>query len=446
MQECITEIMKPRYQLLLTAITPLIIALCIVAFAVHHQARALEERQGDIIKNGYLAARESELQHYVGLAKRAITPLYESGKTDESTRNEAKAVLNGLLYGKDGYFFVYDREGNLLVEPNRPNLVGTNRWNHTDKDGYQNIQNFIRKAEAGGGFVKYKTEKPSTKETAPKLAYVIPLPRWGWILGTGIYLDDVDSVLGGIGGQVAKNNADMMRWIGSVAFFGITIIVFLSLILNLRERHAVKEAERARLASELHDSVCQRLTAIKLQVEAGNEMSALMPEPSITAQRLFEKTAADISDLTKEVKEIAHSLYPANLKGLGLAGALRELVSETENTRTKIGFSTYGVAHDLTEPENLALYRVAQESLMNVMRHANAKNAAVRLESNTRCTQVIISDDGIGFDVNGLNRTSHGMGLRNLRERMKEISGELDVASSNHGTTIIATVFPRSIT
>ena len=438
--------MNPRILFLLSAIGPLVLGLCTVAIAVNHKAKVLEIKQGQIIKMAYLSARAAELEHYVALAQQAIAPLYKTGRTDEAIKNEAKTILNGLLYGKDGYFFVYDTAGNLLVEPHRPALVGTNRWAHTDMDGKFHIQNFIRIAQAGGGFEDYKTEKPSTKQTSPKRAYVVFLPNWNWVLGTGLYMDDVEGVLEGVGKQVAKNNADMLLWIGGIALFGIAIIIFLGLILNLRERHAAQEAERARFALELHDGVCQELAAIRLNVETGNEMVATLPDTGAAkaVRSKFEKIALDITSLAEQVRGIAHSLYPPSLKDLGLAGALRQLVSVMETSSTNIAFSTHGLTNDLTRPASLALYRVAQVSLVNIINHARAQKASVRLENDDLHTSVIIWDNGIGFDANSLKPASKGMGLRNMKERMEELGGTLEIQSSSEGTTIVATLLKSS--
>ena len=82
-----------------------------------------------------------------------------------------------------------------------------------DSDGSPTIQNLISRANEGGGFVRYQWVKPSSHHTAPKLGYVVALPNWGWILGTGIYLDDVDDALAKIDAQVSGNIRSTMLWI-----------------------------------------------------------------------------------------------------------------------------------------------------------------------------------------------------------------------------------------
>src|SRR5438093_7098118 len=101
--------MKLRQKIIFLAIVPLILALCAIAIAVRHQAIALGQQQRASIEAAYLASKEAELKHYVTLATRSIAHLYDSGRSDEATLDEAKNILAKLDYGSDGYFFVYDQ-------------------------------------------------------------------------------------------------------------------------------------------------------------------------------------------------------------------------------------------------------------------------------------------------------------------------------------------------
>ncbi|MGR9580656.1 cache domain-containing protein, partial [Pandoraea sputorum] len=133
-----------------------------------------------------LTNKRAELLHYVGLARNAIEPLY-NGPDTPAARTEALATLARMEFGKDGYFFVYDLDGNSLMHPRQPELVGHNLWSLKDPAGAPTIQRLISAARAGGGYVEYSWEKPSLQQTAPKLGYVIALPKWNWMIGTGIY-------------------------------------------------------------------------------------------------------------------------------------------------------------------------------------------------------------------------------------------------------------------
>ena len=198
--------MKLRQKVIFLAIAPLILALCAIALFVRHQAVTLAQQQRATIQQAYLASKEAELKHYVALATHSVAHLYDSGRNDPATLDEAKRILSTLSYGDDGYFFIYDLQGKNLMHPRQPELVGHNLWNLRDPTGEPTVQRLIERANAGGGLERYVWLKPSTSKPAPKLGYVVPMERWGWMMGTGIYLDDVDAALAKIDAQQSQQH------------------------------------------------------------------------------------------------------------------------------------------------------------------------------------------------------------------------------------------------
>ena len=239
--------MKLRQKILVLAIAPLILAVFAIALAVHYQAVVLANQQRASVEAAYLASKEAELAHYVSLATRSIAHLYESGHHDDATLNEAKAILAKLDNGDDGYFFMYDLQGKNLMHPRQPDLVGRNLWNLKDANGNPTIQRLINQAKAGGGFVRYLWEKPSSGKVVPKLGYVVLLDRWGWMLGTGIYLDDVDTALAKIDAQISSNIQYTMLWITAIAITSALIIALSGLALNISEYRVARAEEHADL-------------------------------------------------------------------------------------------------------------------------------------------------------------------------------------------------------
>lgn len=451
--------MKLRQKIIVLAIAPLIAALAAIALAVQFQAKILAEQQRATVEAAYHASKEAELKHYVVLATRSIAHLYDSGRDDAAAQKEAIAILAKLDYGDDGYFYLYKLDGKNLMHPRQPELVGRNLWEMRDTSGSLTIQRLIAKAKAGGGYVRYLWEKPSSGKVAPKLGYVVALERWGWMLGTGIYLDDVDAALAKIDAQISGNIRSTMYWIAAIAIAGALVIALSGLALNISENRVAdaklrvlaqrvvrsQEEERARLSRDLHDGISQWLVSIKLQVESGiAKLIAHANQPEL-ARASFDRAAGQLNDVLGEVRRISHDLRPALLDDLGLAAALDHLTREfSEHTGVTASFVAEGTTDGLSDVANTVLFRIAQETLTNIKRHANASLVQVCVTGGKAAVCLMISDNGIGFDVAGIaQHPKRGIGLRNMHERVNAIGGSLELISSAEGTQMTATL-PRT--
>ncbi len=450
--------MNLRQKIILFAITPLILALCAIAFAVWYQATLLAAQQRSAVETAYLASKQAEISHYVTLATQLIAHLYESDRQDEAAQNEAKAILAKLGYGDDGYFFIYDMEGNNLMHPRKPELVGKNLWELRDSTGNLTIQHLIERARDGGGFERYLWEKPSSGKVAPKLGYVVMLKKWNWMLGTGLYLDDVDAALAKIDTQSSSNIDRTMLWIAGIAIASALVIALSGLALNISEFRVAdaklkelaqrvvrsQEDERARLSRDLHDGISQLLVSIKLQVESGIAKLTGKNMPAETARTSFEHAATQLNYVLGEVRRISHDLRPAILDDLGLAAALAHLTQEfAELTTIQTKFKAVGTTAGLSDVANTVLFRIAQEALTNIKRHANASEVVIQLNDYSKNVLLVITDNGVGFDVAHIaEHPKRGIGLRNMHERLDAIGGKLDLISSAAGTRLVA-ILPR---
>ena len=447
--------MKLRQKVIFLAITPLILALCAIALAVRHQSVLLAEQQRATIQQAYLSSKEAELKHYVALASHSIAHLYDAGRDDEATRNEAKRILSSLSYGDDGYFFLYDMQGNTLMHPRQPELVGQNLYGLRDENGQLTIQNLLQRARAGGGLERYMWVKPSTHKPVAKLGYVIAMPKWGWMMGTGIYLDDVDQALAKVDVQQSRNIHNTMLWIAGIAIAAAVAVASSGLALNISELRVAdaklkvlaqrvvesQEEERARLSRDLHDGISQWLVSIKLQIEAGMiRLASPKPEQQKAAQAVFEHAADQLSNVMAEVRRMSHNLRPAILDDLGLAAALQHLAKEyTLSSGTPVHFEASGCTDGLPDVANTVLFRLAQEALTNIERHAGASRVDITLAGDERHVTLQLRDNGHGFDAEGIAlHPKRGIGLRNMMERMDAIGGHFEIASSAEGTLVTA--------
>jgi two-component system sensor histidine kinase UhpB len=205
-----------------------------------------------------------------------------------------------------------------------------------------------------------------------------------------------------------------------------------------------QENERARIAQDLHDEVNQALTAIKLRLSATTHDAP----PSI--QRELKETKALVDRAMDELLTIARELRPTALDDHGLIPALRsQVVDFGERTGIKAEFRRHGELINLTDEEQLVIYRVTQESLSNILHHAGASQVDVDL-SFTGGTILKVADDGRGFAALQAHRNGKlrgrpgGLGLNGMRERALLVGGNLSIFSRpGEGTTIELTMGAR---
>jgi two-component system NarL family sensor kinase len=449
-----------KRKLLLLALLPFIGATAAIAIAVALHARSLSNSQQHIVATAYQASKQAELRNYLDLARSAIAPLYDSGRDDDETRARALQVLSKLEFGTDGYFFVYDRSGKTLMHSRQPELVGRNLWDMQAPDGTPTIQLLIHQAEHGGGFVQYPWGRPSTHQMEPKLGYVVLLDRWGWVVGTGIYLDDVNAALAQIDQHASSNIKRTLLWIGLIGTLGMLVIGACGLALNITDHRSSdaklkllalqvvesQEAERGRLSRELHDGISQMLVSTKLLLESVPARLEMTTPQQYAIAAPINKALGQINRTLGEIRRISHDLRPAMLDDFGLAAALVQLGREFGESgpmpAAGVSIDTSAAAgKDLPEAINTVLFRIAQEALTNIACHAQARCVKVTLAVLPQQVTLSIVDDGRGFDYDAVQADARrGIGLRNMRERAESLGGRIQIDSQPGRTALLAVI------
>ena len=451
--------MNLRAKLLLVALLPLVASLGLTAWSLRQQQAELAQQQQQVVRKAYMESAQRELKHYVALAMSAVAPYYQSGHDDEATKARAMHALSLLDYGADGYFFLYDFDGTNLMHPRQPELVGKNLLWDLDEHGIRAHKLMIDKARAGGGFVDYTWNKPSTHRLAPKLSYVVGLPRWHWMVGTGLYTDDLDNVIAQLDSRLESTVNSTMRWMALAAVAAVGIVLFGILAVSLAElrgadakltlltRNLVRtqEDERAWLSRELHDDTSQKLVAARLLTESALER--LAPEEH-SARPMLKRALAHVDETLGDIRGISHRLRPATLDTLGLSIALQQLGADMcDATATRFDLQTASVPANLPDEIRTTLFRVSQEALTNVCKHAAASHVRMTLEASAEGDlRLTIDDDGRGFDSTAMAvDPRRGIGLRNMRERLLAVGGNLRLSSKPRHTQVVAEVPAESI-
>jgi signal transduction histidine kinase len=203
-----------------------------------------------------------------------------------------------------------------------------------------------------------------------------------------------------------------------------------------------QEAERRRIARELHDDFGQTLALLSVELDLLNQR-----QPSASAQLTprIEAMSEKVKQLSSSIHDLSHQLHPMKLEQLGLVAAVRGLCKELAQChRLNIQFVHDNVPKVFPKAIALCLYRVAQEGLQNVIKHSRARHAAVELCGFDDAICLRIKDDGLGFDQS-LLANREGLGLASMRERMRLVGGEVAIENLGGGGMQINARIPLRI-
>ncbi|MCH2164327.1 MAG: cache domain-containing protein [Marinovum sp.] len=447
---------RPSYgqKLFLLATVPLILAAASIAAVVTYQSRQLAEREIVALETALLEAKKDELRNYTQIARNAFINIYgRAAPDDEAAKLAVTQILSSMIYGAEGHFFVYEYDGDNLVAPRQTHLIGRNWAGLTDPNGTPVTDEIIRLARQGSGHHAFDWPKPSTGEQARMIIYVTGLQDWRWAVGTGVFVDDVLTTVAAARADVEARIQETFYYIIAITL-GALLIVFLSgLFLNIRERRLAdaklkaltqrvldaQEEERGRVARELHDGISQMLVGIRYALDITKRRLAKGDE---RAAETLDRGIDNLAEAVQEVRRISRDLRPGVLDDLGVGPALKALV-EDFGTRTGIetDFSTVVFRNRLDPESKIALYRIAQEALTNVERHAEATHVEVDLRGHRGGATMRIADNGRGFAPRS---RGGGLGLRNMQERVDQLDGTLRVLSLRGGGTAIEVQVPLS--
>ena len=198
----------------------------------------------------------------------------------------------------------------------------------------------------------------------------------------------------------------------------------------------VQDGERRRIARELHDGVGQYLAAIKMSCEV-----AMQQSPQGNGTEALNESLVLIDRCTSEVRTLSHLLHPPLLEEMGLASAMPwYLEGFTQRSGIQIELDMPSHLERLSQPLELALFRVLQESLTNIHRHSESTVARIALRINDGNVVLTIEDRGRGMSNGNGHPLRDGVGIASMRERVRELGGQLHLTTTPSGTTVQAVI------
>lgn len=192
-----------------------------------------------------------------------------------------------------------------------------------------------------------------------------------------------------------------------------------------------EEGERQRLARDLHDGLGGMLAGVKVHLS-----EVIFSSRQEQDNPALQKIIRQLDNAVRELRHIAHNLMPESLVRSGLEVALSDLCESSGNGRTKVVLQMMNISTDLTKPAQMMIYRIVQELLANVIKHAGASEVFVQCSQSEDIFYITVEDDGAGFDKQ-LVEQRKGIGLDNIRHRVGFLKGRLEIdTETGKGTTV----------
>lgn len=243
--------------------------------------------------------------------------------------------------------------------------------------------------------------------------------------------------------------ADLHRLLWQTVLLGLGVAVVVVVRLRVLERRsedaeqqmrelsqrlvATQEEERKNLSRELHDHVAQVLTGLRMELGRIERMSAGVAPAVAECKKL-------VDNMFHTVRNLALGLRPSMLDDFGLQAALEWLARDfMGRSAINLDLTMDGDLDTLPEKHRTCVYRVVQEAMTNCVRHAQAENIQIRVVAAGRQLKVSVTDDGIGLDA---SRRRHGLGLRGIEERARELEGTMTISRAPRRGTILAVRLP----
>ena len=198
-----------------------------------------------------------------------------------------------------------------------------------------------------------------------------------------------------------------------------------------------REEERRRLRRDLHDGLGPALASMTLQAETACELVARQPDVAVS---ILSDLVGQLQSSTADIRRLVYDLRPPALDDLGLAQALSLFLARSRSSQLELQLVLPPVLPLLSAAAEVAIYRIVQEAVVNVIRHADARSCTVSLGAEDGGVVIDIEDDGVGLGAH----VTEGVGLRSMRERSGELGGTCSVTAGSSGGTRVHVHLPRT--
>lgn len=311
-----------KNKILSIALVPIVISTIIVSFFSIVALNSSGEKSIQIFRDSLLDSKKEMLQIETEIALKTVQKFYKDANTEKS-KKAAMEMLQEQIFGKSGYFWINDKTPTMLMHPFSKKLVGKNIGKVKDPNGLFPFKEMVKVVtEKGQGFVKYYWEKPGHKVPQPKLSYVREFKEWGWIIGTGVYIDDIDQM---VNDQKKKIKDEIFSTITKDILSGMALLFVTGVLVMIITKKIIKPLLNLQRAltdiSEGEGDLTQRLIILK-QDEIGI---------------LGTRFNAFVEKIQKVIQDVVKNTKPLNIASSNLSNLSEEMSDEFSQIAESIG-------------------------------------------------------------------------------------------------------------
>ncbi len=379
-------------QVTIIAVLPVVIVSCIFTtlFIANTVSRGNERIK--TYREALLSERKEAIRNYILLAYTAIENL---------SKEQVIKTVHRMHYGKNGYFWINDFNNFMVAHPD-PRLEGTDQTNLKDPNGVYILQAITKVAkEKGEGYVSYMWKAPNDEKLQPKLSYGKAIKKWNWIIGTGIYINDIDEM-------VAKEQEKIHKEVSSMIIKAILIALFISLSVILLVTH---------FTNKFVQKPVGKITSLIKNYD--NDLTAKIP---VTTKNEIGELATSFNQLTENLHAIIKKVIAA-VRGINAYAG--EVAASVEQQATVSSEQSAAVAEITSTMEELSA------SSTQIAEHAKSVvGIATRTWENTKKGAAAV--ETVLMKMNDINADSHSSisEIVDLGKKSKEISKVMEIINS----------------
>ncbi|WP_372742415.1 methyl-accepting chemotaxis protein [Neptunomonas sp.] len=395
--------LKLKHKMLMLTIIPLIVAILVVMLVVKVKLQEMGEHEVATIRSTMMTSKQETAKAFMDMALSAVQPIVDnaSGPDDAEARKKAADILRSMTYGekKDGYVFVYDYSGTNIVMRPKPSMEGENLISLKDANGLAIIKELIDQAQQGGGYLTYIWNKPSKNADVQKLSYALGITKFGWMLGTGFYIDDIDDVVATTQQSIDSKMARTQLFIAAAGVVLLTFFVLIALYIAGKVIQPLRDTAEALIDISRGKGDLTRRLKVMSKDEVG-QVSQGFNDFADKIQRLVIDLKGGIHDLSQSTSQMntvvskAHSdVQRQRHETAQAAAAVHEMAAAAQ----EVAGNAAGAASAAQEADNESIsgQRIVEETITAIKALSDDVNRASDVIG-----QLDVDADKIGTVVN----------------------------------------------